>query len=112
MLYNTEDMIQQKIWLSEGSLSLFYIWILSLRPVGGLQVPGGSGWDPGGRLLCPLLHGLLLLDRRPLLAHHPAGRAFPGARRWSRQHLHLCAGVPGVYLFVYTCIADFTGCEL
>lgn len=70
--------------------------LLSLCAVGGLQVPGGSWWDPGGRLFSPGLHGLLLLDRHSLLAGHSAGRAFPGACRWSRQHLHLRPGVPGV----------------
>lgn len=67
------------------------------RAVGGLQVSGGSGWDPGGRLLSPCLHGLLLLDRHPLLTGHSPGRAFPRACRWSRQHLHLCSRIPGVH---------------
>lgn len=59
------------------------LWVLSLCAVGGLQVSGRSGWDPGGRLFSPILHGLLLLDWHPLLTGHSAGRAFPGARCWS-----------------------------
>lgn len=82
-LYNTEEMIQQEIQYAKGSLSLKTSRFLSLHFAGGLQVSGGSGWDPGGRLFCPGLHGLLLLDWYPLLTGHSAGRAFSGARCWS-----------------------------
>lgn len=67
-----------------------------IYPVGGLQVFSRFGRNSCGGLFGPGFHGVLLVDWDPILPGHPAGCPVPGARCWSRQHLHFRSRVPGV----------------